>query len=232
MPARLSEDELIARFFAPLAGPAGLGLEGRRRADHAAARLRSRGDGGCAWSPACISSPTIRAGAIARKALRVNLSDLAAKGAATARVPAFAGPAPGLDRRLAGGLRRGPRRRRARLWLPADRRRYRQDAGAADDFDHGARGSGFGPDGRSNAAFAPATGIYVSGTIGDAALGLRLRLGQGPDLAGGASARTCSIATCCRARASPWRAAMAAHAPWRHGCLRRPRRRSRAKCCA
>ena len=26
MPAHLSEDELIARFFAPLAGPAGLGL--------------------------------------------------------------------------------------------------------------------------------------------------------------------------------------------------------------
>jgi thiamine-monophosphate kinase len=76
----VSEDDLIARFFAPLAGEGGLGL---------------RDDAACITAPAgsdlVMTVDALVAGvhffaddppdAIARKALRVNLSDLAAKGA-------------------------------------------------------------------------------------------------------------------------------------------------------
>ncbi|MGB8279027.1 MAG: thiamine-phosphate kinase [Methylovirgula sp.] len=77
---RPSEDELIARFFAPLAGPAGLGL-----ADDAASLVPPPGQ------DLVLTTDMLAAGvhffaddpadAIARKALRVNLSDLAAKAA-------------------------------------------------------------------------------------------------------------------------------------------------------
>jgi thiamine-monophosphate kinase len=77
---RLSEDALIARFFAPMAGPGGLGLMD----DAALITPRS----GC---DLVVTKDMLVAGvhffpddppaAIARKALRVNLSDLAAKGA-------------------------------------------------------------------------------------------------------------------------------------------------------
>lgn len=78
--ARPSEDELIARYLAPLAGPGGLGL----RDDAALATPRPGHD-------LVVTKDLLVAGvhffaddfpdAIARKALRVNLSDLAAKGA-------------------------------------------------------------------------------------------------------------------------------------------------------
>jgi thiamine-monophosphate kinase len=76
----ISEDDLIARYFAPLAGEGGLGL----RDD--AASLAAPAD-----ADLVITADALVAGvhffaedppdAIARKALRVNLSDLAAKGA-------------------------------------------------------------------------------------------------------------------------------------------------------
>jgi len=78
---RPAEDELIARYLAPLAGPGGLGL----RDDAALATPRPNHD-------LVVTKDMLVAGvhffaddppdAIARKALRVNLSDLAAKGAA------------------------------------------------------------------------------------------------------------------------------------------------------
>ena len=78
---RPSEDTLIARYLAPLAGPGGLGL----RDDAALATPRQGHD-------LVVTKDLLVAGvhffaddpaaAIARKALRVNLSDLAAKGAA------------------------------------------------------------------------------------------------------------------------------------------------------
>jgi thiamine-monophosphate kinase len=80
MAARLGEFELIARFFAPLAGKSALGL----RDDAALFDV----------TPGCqlvVTADTVVAGVhfrlndppelVARKALRVNLSDLAAKGA-------------------------------------------------------------------------------------------------------------------------------------------------------
>ena len=75
-----AEDNLIARYFAPHAGPAGLGL----RDDAALVRPPEGSD-------LVVTVDTVVAGvhffadetgeAIARKALRVNLSDLAAKAA-------------------------------------------------------------------------------------------------------------------------------------------------------
>src|SRR3954451_15883643 len=77
----ISEDDLIARFFAPIAGQGGLGL----RDDAALVAIG-------ADEELVVTSDALAAGvhffaedppdSIARKALRVNLSDLAAKGAA------------------------------------------------------------------------------------------------------------------------------------------------------
>jgi thiamine-monophosphate kinase len=81
--ATISEDDLIARFFAPIAGPGGLGL----RDDAALVAIGANEE-------LVVTTDALAAGvhfftddppqSIARKALRVNLSDLAAKGAAPA----------------------------------------------------------------------------------------------------------------------------------------------------
>ena len=80
MSPRLGEDDLIARYFAPLAGPAGLGLR-----DDAALVRPPAGEDLVLTADALVAGVHFFAddppGAIARKALRVNLSDLAAKGA-------------------------------------------------------------------------------------------------------------------------------------------------------
>lgn len=78
--ARLSEDELIARHFGPLAGPAGLGL-----CDDAALLTPEPGSDLVLTVDALVAGihffPDDPPGDIAAKALGVNLSDLAAKGA-------------------------------------------------------------------------------------------------------------------------------------------------------
>lgn len=79
-PPRLGEFELIARFFAPLAGPGALGLR-----DDAALVDVSPGYQLVLTNDTVIAGVHFRADdppdLVARKALRVNLSDLAAKGA-------------------------------------------------------------------------------------------------------------------------------------------------------
>src|SRR6202035_3529058 len=81
MTDRPGEDDLIARYFAPLAGHAGLGLK-----DDVALLTPPSGRALVLKTDALVSGVHFFAddppGAIARKALRVNLSDLAAKGAA------------------------------------------------------------------------------------------------------------------------------------------------------
>lgn len=170
MADRYSEDELIARIFAPIAGPAGLGLK-----DDAALLAASA-------EPLVVTTDMLVAGvhffaddppdAVARKALRVNLSDLAAKGAAPAGFL--------LSIALPGEW--------TNEWLSAFA------AGLADDARTyaapllgGDTASTPGPLTISITAlgrtprFVPRTGaragdgIYVSGTTGDAALGLALR---------------------------------------------------------
>jgi thiamine-monophosphate kinase len=80
IPARLSEDELIARWLAPLAGPAGLGLK-----DDAALLAPPQGCELILTVDALVSGvhffPDDPPASIARKVMGVNLSDLAAKGA-------------------------------------------------------------------------------------------------------------------------------------------------------
>src|SRR5579863_5755812 len=80
MTDRPGEDDLIARYFAPLAGPAGLGLK-----DDVALLTPPSGRDLVLTTDALVAGVHFFAddppGAIARKALRVNLSDLAAKGA-------------------------------------------------------------------------------------------------------------------------------------------------------
>src|ERR1700710_2775377 len=77
---RPSEDELIATLFAPIAGPGGLALR-----DDAALITPTLGHDLVVTKDMLVAGVHFFAGdppdAIARKALRVNLSDLAAKGA-------------------------------------------------------------------------------------------------------------------------------------------------------
>lgn len=78
--ARPGEDDLIARFFAPLAGEAGLGLK-----DDAACLSPTLGHDLVLTTDALVETvhflPGDPPGSVARKALGVNVSDLAAKGA-------------------------------------------------------------------------------------------------------------------------------------------------------
>ena len=178
---RPGEDDLIARFFAPIAGPAGLGLK-----DDAALLTPPEGSDLVLTVDALVGGVHFFSedppGAIAKKALRVNLSDLAAKGA-----------------RPLGFL--------LALALPPD---WNADwleafaAGLGEDgavFDCPLLGGDTvktpGPLTLSVTAFGavkrgrmaartgvrPGDRIYVSGTIGDAALGLMHRLNKAPHAA-------------------------------------------------
>ena len=180
MSSRPSEDALIARFFAPYAGPAALGLR-----DDAALLRMSPGEDLVLTTDALVAGVHFFADdppdSIARKALRVNLSDLAAKGA-----------------RPLGFL--------LSLALPPDWTEPWLDAFAAalgaDGADYGCPLAGgdtvktpgpltlsitaFGavPSGRmaKRTGVKPGDKLYVTGTIGDAAIGLRLRQGRGPEI--------------------------------------------------
>jgi thiamine-monophosphate kinase len=180
MTNRPSEDDLIARFFAPIAGPEGLGLR-----DDAAVLTPPAGADIVLTKDALVAGVHFFAddppGAIARKALRVNLSDLAAKGAAPVGfLLALALPADWTADWLAAFAE----------GLDEDSARYRCPLFGGDTVKTP------GPLMVSITALGqvtrghmvPRTGVrpgdllYVSGTIGDAALGLKLRLGDGPQL--------------------------------------------------
>ena len=170
MTHRLTEDELIEKLFAPLAGPAGLGLE-----DDVA--LLPAGGESVATVDALVAGVHFFSddppGAIAKKALRVNLSDLAAKGAEP------------LGFLLALALPEDW----TNDWLMAFAQGLGEDAGAfACPLLGGDTVKTPGPLtisitalGRVRGRFVPRAGakvgdgVFVSGTIGDAALGLRLR---------------------------------------------------------
>ena len=183
---RPSEDDLIARYLAPLAGPGGLGL----RDDAALATPRPGHD-------LVVTKDMLVAGvhffpddppdAIARKALRVNLSDLAAKGAVPVGfLLGLALPADWTEPWLAG--------------LVAG---FAEDAGAfgcpllGGDTVAMPSTDRPGPLTLSITAFGevptgrmvPRTGtqagdrLYVSGTIGDAVLGLHRRWAKAEDRA-------------------------------------------------
>lgn len=174
MTAPLDEDSLIARFFAPIAGPGGLGLR-----DDAALIVPPPGHDLVVTADALVAGGHFFAedapGSVARKALRVNLSDLAAKGAEP------------LGFTLALALPAGW----TADWLEAFARGLGEDAASyACPLLGGDTVKAGGPLTLSITAFGtvphgrmvPRTGaragdrLYVSGTVGDAALGLQLRL--------------------------------------------------------
>jgi thiamine-monophosphate kinase len=174
---RLSEDELIAAYFAPLAGPGAFGLR-----DDAALLTQKPGHDVVVTTDMVIAGvhffPGDPPGAIGRKALRMNLSDLAAKGAEPSgfllglALPAdwttdwldgftqgLSGDAAAFNCALLGGdtvRSPGPLIISITAFglVPAQAMILRSGAEAGDR-------------------------IYVTGTIGDAALGLKLRLDEG-----------------------------------------------------
>ena len=182
MPAdELGEFERIRRFFAPLAGPGGLGL-----VDDAALLDCAPGKRLVVTADAIVAGVHYLAddppNLVARKLLRVNLSDLAAMGARplhyvlTTALPAELGPE--WLARFAQGL-------------AEDQRRYSIDLLGGDSV------STRGPAVLSLAAIGevaagqeirrsgaqPGDLIWVSGTIGDAFLGLDLLRGAYPNIA-------------------------------------------------
>jgi thiamine-monophosphate kinase len=178
MTDRPGEDDLIARYFAPLAGPAGLGLK-----DDVALLTPPSGRDLVLTTDALVAGVHFFAddppAAIARKALRVNLSDLAAKGAAPLGFL--------LSLALPAGWTAD--------WLEDFARGLGEDALAYDcpllggdtvktpgplTLSITALGSAQTGGMVARTGVRPGDRLYVSGTIGDAALGLRLRLGQGP----------------------------------------------------
>jgi thiamine-monophosphate kinase len=178
MTARPSEDDLIARFFAPMAAPEGLGLR-----DDAAALAAGAGEL-ILTKDALVGGVHFFAddppGAIARKAMRVNLSDLAAKGAEPVGfLLALALPKDWTAEWLAAfaeGLAQDARTYACPLFggdtvkTPGPLMVSITAIGRIENG-HMARRDGVRPGHR----------LYVTGTIGDAALGLALRLGA-PEL--------------------------------------------------
>lgn len=180
------EDNLIARFFAPLAGEGGLGLK-----DDAALIASEPGCDLVVTCDALVAGvhffPEDPPDAIAAKALRVNLSDLAAKGAA----PKGFILALALPQTWSETL--SQRERASDVWLTDFARGLAEDIAAyrcpllggdtvktPGPLMISITAFGAVPKGR----MVPRTGarlgdhLYVSGTIGDAALGLKIRLGQ------------------------------------------------------
>jgi len=174
MTARYTEDELIARLFAPLAGPAALGL-----ADDAALLPPSS-------APTVATADMLVAGVhffaddppalIAKKALRVNLSDLAAKAADPLGFLLSLALPPGWTNdwleAFAAGLGEDARAFAAPL-LGGD------TVATPGPLTISITALGHAPRFVSRSGARPGQGVYVSGTIGDAALGLLLRRDPG-----------------------------------------------------
>jgi len=175
MPGRYSEDELIATLFAPLAGAAALGLKDD------AALLPPQG------APLAVTADMLVAGVhffpddlpafIARKALRVNLSDLAAKGATPCGFLLSIALPPDWTNDWLAAFAQG---------LGVDARLFEIPLLGGDTtatpgpLSIAITALGAAPRFISRAGARPGDGVYVSGAIGDAALGLRLR--QDPTL--------------------------------------------------
>ena len=176
---RPSEDDLIARHFAPLAGPGGLGL-----LDDAALVRTPPGREIVLTKDALVAGVHFFAddppADIARKALRVNLSDLAAKGADPLGFAlALALPGDWTEDWLADFCR----------GLAEDAAQYAMPLLGGDTVKTPGplmvcvTALGSVPEG----AMVRRTGVragdalYVTGTVGDAALGLRIRLAEPKD---------------------------------------------------
>ena len=172
-PPRPGEEALIARYFAPLAGPAGLGL---------------KDDAACLSPPAdhdlVVTKDALVAGVhffaddppdtIAQKALRVNLSDLAAKAAEPAGfLLALALPGSWTETWLAE-FARGLGEDAAMFGCPL---LGGDTVSTPGPLTLSVTALGFVPRGRMvrRRTAQPGDMLFVSGSVGDAALGLALR---------------------------------------------------------
>lgn len=173
VPGPIGEFELIARHFAPLAAPGGLGLT-----DDAAILAPPAGHDLVLTKDMLVAGVHFFAddppAAIARKALRVNLSDLAAKGAAPLGFLLGLGRPPGLDEAWLGAFAAGLGADAAAFGCPL----HGGDTVKAPVLTLSITAFGAVPAGRMvrRQGGAPGDALMVSGTIGDSALGLRLRL--------------------------------------------------------
>jgi thiamine-monophosphate kinase len=179
--SRPSEDELIATYFAPLSGPGAFGLR-----DDAAILGQNPGHDIVATKDMSIAGVHFFTddppGAVARKALRINLSDLAAKGAEPSGfLLGLALPEDWTPHWLAGFAQ----------GLGEDAAAYKCPLMGGDTV----KSSGslivsitaFGTVPAQKmvlrAGVAAGDRIYVTGTIGDAALGLKFRVDAAKDRA-------------------------------------------------
>ncbi|MGB6324242.1 MAG: thiamine-phosphate kinase [Methylocella sp.] len=178
--SRPSEDELIATYFAPLAGPGAFGLR-----DDAAILAQKPGHDIVATKDMSIAGVHFFTddppGAVARKALRVNLSDLAAKGAEPSGfLLGLALPEDWTGHWLAGFAQ----------GLGEDAAAYKCPLLGGDTVKSpgplivSITAFGTVPAQKMvlRAGVAAGDRIYVTGTIGDAALGLKIRLDAAQDM--------------------------------------------------
>jgi thiamine-monophosphate kinase len=170
----IPEDDLIARHFAPIAGPGAFGLK-----DDAAILSPPAGHDLVLTKDMLVAGVHFFAddppASIARKALRVNLSDLAAKGAEPAGFLLGLGLTDAIDDGWLAAFAAG---------LADDARAYALPLLGGDTVrSPGAvtlsvTALGYAPSGRMvrRTAARPGLLLAVTGTIGDAALGLKIRL--------------------------------------------------------
>ncbi|MDR4306410.1 thiamine-phosphate kinase [Chelatococcus sambhunathii] len=171
---RLDEAGLIARFFRPLAAAPGAAL----LSDDAATIPTGDGPDLVVTTDALVAGvhffPDDPADAVARKALRVNLSDLAAKGARPAGYLVTLALPEDWETDWLDGFAEG---------LAADQEEFVVSLLGGDTVRTpgplmiSVTALGFAQEGRTprRGGGAPGQRLYVTGTIGDAALGLRLR---------------------------------------------------------
>ena len=167
--------------------------------------------------------------AIAKKALRVNLSDLAAKGAKPAGFVLTLALPKGVGDDWLKAFRARARRRREDIRLSAARRRHRLHAGPGDDLDHGVR---HGAEGHHGPAIGRAGGRPRHRHRHDRRRRARPQASQGARRGQALEARRSDAAPSAGAlsRAAAAQRAGRSAAPARlrrDGRVRRPRRRSR-----
>lgn len=175
---RPGEFELIARYFAPLSGKGSFGL-----LDDAALVEVTPGRALAVTQDAIAAGvhflPDDPPSSIARKALRVNLSDLAAKGAVPKAFSLALGLHPDWTESWIASFAEG---------LADDCRLFGLELSGGDTFKAAAGpvisitawGEIAAGDYASRLAARPGDRLFVTGTIGDAALGLKVRLGEKP----------------------------------------------------
>lgn len=181
-----SEFELIRRYFAPLAGPGSLGLT-----DDAAVLEPRPG-----WSLVA-TTDTVIAGVhflnhdppdlVARKALRVNLSDLAAMGAEPLGYLLVTALPASTDEGWIARFTRGLSQDQAEFAIPL---LGGDTASTPGPLSLTITALGQVESGRAllRSTGRPGDRVYVSGTLGDGAFGLKVAKGGGADLPGPARA--------------------------------------------